>query len=117
MRTFRSLSLLALAFALAVGALACKDTRVTTVKQLLDDPAMYDGKVVRVAGDVTEAIGVLGYGGYRLDDGTGKIAIVVQGSGAPRVGAKVVSEGTFRSAFTLGAETLAAILESRRIAP
>lgn len=107
-----------LVLSLGLGAASCKqDSRVTPVKTLLDDPAQYEGKTVRVAGDVTESIGALGYGGYRLDDGTGKIAIIVQGGGAPRVGAKVVSEGTFRSAYTLGTSTLAAIMESKRLTP
>jgi hypothetical protein len=106
-----------LALGLVFAVSACTDSRVTPIKSLFDDTSLYEGKTVRVAGEVTEAIGALGYGGYRLDDGTGKIDIIVQQSGTPRIGAKVVSEGTFRSAYTFGTQTLAAIVESRRISP
>lgn len=104
---------------LAVLALAagCKGGRVMTVKELLDDPTRFDRQTVRVVGEVRESIGAFGYGAYRLDDGTGVIAIVSKEGGAPRTGARVGVEGTFRAAFTLGAETLAAIEETSRRTP
>jgi hypothetical protein len=110
-------ALVSLTVLAVLGLSACKDERITPIGDLLDNPSEFEGKKVRVAGEVTDAIGVLGYGGYRLKDETGRIAVVVQGSGAPRVGARVVSEGTFRSAFTLGTESIAAIVESRRATP
>jgi len=95
---------------------ACPQT--TPIKQLLDDPARFEGKTVRISGNVTESIGALGYGGYQVDDGTGKLTVVVEGGGgAPRVGAKVGVEGTFRSAFTLGTKSVAALIEKRRFSP
>lgn len=90
----------------------CKGT--TDIRKLLDNPAEYEGKTVRVAGTVKESAGVLNYGVFRLDDGTGTIAVITKVGGAPRQGAKVGVEGTFRSAFTLGTETLAAIEETKR---
>jgi hypothetical protein len=86
----------------------------TDISKLLDNPAAYEGKTVRVAGTVKESAGVLNYGVFRLDDGTGTIAVITKVGGAPRQGAKVGVEGTFRSAFTLGTETLAAIEETKR---
>src|SRR5258706_9208728 len=100
----------------AIGLGACRTT-VTPIKTLLDDPSRFDKQTVRIAGDVSEAIGVLGYGAYRVDDGTGKLLIVTKAGGAPRSGAKVGVEGVFRSAFTLGTETAAVIEESRRYTP
>lgn len=92
---------------------ACPDTK--TIKQLLDDPSRYDGKTVRIVGDVTSSAAVLGYGGYQVKDGTGTITVVLEGgtSGAPRTGAKVGVEGTFRSAFTVGGTTAAVIMEKQ----
>ncbi len=87
------------------------------IKELLDDPSRYDGKTVRIAGEVKEAAGVLGYGAYKIDDGTGTLTVVSQGGGAPRVGAKVGVEGTFRAAFTLGSQSLAVLMETRRRDP
>lgn len=100
------------------GALAVvfllKGCGTTEVKKLLDDPSQYEGKTVRVAGEVKGAVGLLGVGAYRIDDGTGTIAVVSEGRGAPRDGAMVGVEGTFRSAFTLGSQSVAVILESKR---
>ena len=87
------------------------------IRELLDDPSRYDGKTVRIAGQVKEAAGVLGYGAYKIDDGTGTLTVVSQGGGAPRVGAKVGVEGTFRAAFTLGSQSGSVLMETRRKNP
>jgi hypothetical protein len=95
---------------------ACPGT--TPIKELLDDPSRFDGKTVRIAGQVKESIGALGVGIYQIDDGTGTLVVVSKaGNGTPRVGASVGVEGEFRSAFTLGAQTAAVLLEQRRKAP
>jgi hypothetical protein len=95
----------------------CKGGGTTTIKTLLDDPSRFDKQTVRVAGDVTRSLGILGYGAYELDDGTGKIPVVTNEGGAPRVGAKVGVEGEFRAAFTMGGTTAAAIVEKQRYTP
>ena len=109
-------SVLALAaLSLLVLAVGCKGIGGTTsVKTLLDDPGLYDKKTVRVAGDVGPSMGLLNYGAYQLDDGTGTITVVTQSNGAPRQGAKVAVEGEFRSAYTLGGSSAAVIIEARR---
>ncbi len=89
----------------------------TPIKELLDDPARYDGKTVRVAGTVRDAAGLFGAGGYRIDDGTGTLAVVTESGGVPRSGARVGVEGTFRSAFTLGATSAAVLIEKNRFTP
>jgi len=108
----RLLPILLAAIALTAGG--CKGA--TDIKKLLDDPGRYDGTTVRVAGKVTTSIGLLGYGAYRLDDGTGTI-LVVSKNGAPREGAKVGVEGTFKSVFTFHDETGAGIEETARYEP
>ena len=110
------LSLLVLAVLGIASVAGCK-SKVTPIKTLLDDPGRFDGQEVNVAGDVTAAVGVLGYGAYRLNDGTGTILVVTKNAGAPREGAKVGVTGTFRSAFTLGTETAAVIQETTRFTP
>ncbi len=117
---FASSRLPALAAVLLAASLlaGCKGAAGTTdIKTLLDDPSRFDHQTVRVAGEVTRSLGILGYGAYELDDGTGKIPIVTESGGAPRTGAKVGVEGEFRSGFTLGATTGAAIVEKRRYTP
>lgn len=81
---------------------------------LLDESARWDGKSVRIAGQVTDAVGVLGLGGYRLDDGTGTITVVSRSGGAPRSGARVEVQGIFRVGFTLGTQTLSVVEEEKR---
>ena len=102
---------------LAVALLAIAGCNSTTpIKSLLDDPGLYDGKTVSISGDVTEGVGVLGYGAYRLNDGTGTMWVVTKQGGAPREGAKVGVQGHFRAAFTLGTQTVAVVQEDKRLA-
>ena len=118
MRFFPSRLPLLAAVVLVASLLAgCKGGGTTTIKTLLDDPSRFDKQSVRVAGEVTRSLGILGYGAYELDDGTGKIPVVTNEGGAPRVGAKVGVEGEFRSAFTMGGTTAAAIVEKQRFTP
>jgi hypothetical protein len=98
-------------------ALASCNSSTTSIKTLLDDPGRFNGTTVRIVGDVSSAMGVLGYGAYKVNDGTGSILVVTKEGGAPRDGAKVGVEGTFHSAFTLGAETAAVVEEIKRYTP
>jgi hypothetical protein len=95
---------------------ACPGT--TPIKELLDDPGRFEDKVVRIAGEVKQSVGALGYGAYEVNDGTGTLTVVSQsGGGTPRVGAKVGVEGTFKSAFTLGSRSIAVLMEKQRKSP
>lgn len=96
----------------AVAVAGCAST--TSIGRLLADPGEYDGEEVRIEGEVQESLSLLGPGIYRVDDGTGRLPVVSREGGAPRSGSRVVVEGTFRSAFTLGDRTLAALLEENR---
>lgn len=107
-------TLVAASISLALLA-GCKSA--TTIKTLLDDPGRFDKQVVRVAGTVSHSVGVIGYGAFQLNDGTGTITVVTKADGAPRDGAKVGVEGEFRSAFTVGTESAAVILEQQRYTP
>jgi hypothetical protein len=119
--TIRIARIFRLAAAAALLALlaGCKasDLPVTSIKALLDDPGRFDKQTVRIAGDVTRSLGVLGYGAYEVDDGTGSIPVVTKENGAPRTGAKVGVDGEFRAAYTLGPSTAAAIVEKGRYTP
>lgn len=99
---------------LALAALAGCKGGTTPIQTLLDDPGKYDHQTVRVHGTVGRSVGVLGYGAYQIDDGTGTLTVVTQSGGAPREGAEVGVEGEFRSAFTLGTQTLAVVIEKER---
>jgi len=117
MKTRLVRSMMVLPSVLVLTLLAGCKSDVTEIKTLLDDPARFDKSTVRVAGAVGSSIGVLGYGAYQVDDGTGKLTVVSQEGGAPREGATVGVEGEFRSAFTLGTQTAAVLVEKRRFTP
>src|SRR5947208_4131772 len=52
------------------------------------DPSRYQNRSVRVSGTVTTSAGILGTGGYQIQDDTGKI-FVVSRSGVPSSGSRV----------------------------
>jgi hypothetical protein len=99
----------------ALLLLGCGGT--TPIKTLLDDPHQFDGKTVRIAGQVQGSVGALGYGAYQVNDGTGTLSVVSEGGGVPRQGAKVGVEGTFHAAYTLGSQSVAVLVEQRRYTP
>lgn len=101
----------------AAAALSLGCQGATKIKTLLDDPQRFEGKTVRIAGQVQGSVGALGFGAYQVNDGTGTLSIVSEGGGVPRQGAKVGVEGTFRSAYTIGSQSLAVIVEQRRYTP
>jgi len=114
--TLRSLTIGAVLVS-GLAAAGCNGGRVTTIKTLLDDPSRHDKQTVRIVGTVEQSLALLGYGTYHVDDGTGKLWVVAQGGGAPRNGATVGVEGEFRSAFTLGDESGAVLMEKKRFTP
>jgi hypothetical protein len=103
--------------ALAALLAGCKssDVPLAKIETLISDPARFDRHRLRVAGEVTRSLGILGYGAYELDDGTGKLPVIAKETGAPPTGAKVGVEGEFRAAFTLGSTTAAALVEKQRL--
>jgi hypothetical protein len=107
----RSFSFLPLAGALLVLA-GCAS--VTPIGELLDNSTKYDGKTVRVQGEVQEGAGGLGVGAYQLKDNTGTITVVSDRGSAPRKGADVSVKGRFESLFSLGRAGVAVIREESR---
>lgn len=107
----RSFSLVPLAAALLLLA-GCAS--VTPIGQLLDNSTKYDGKTVRIQGEVKEGAGGLGVGAYQLKDNTGQITVVSDRGSAPRKGAKVQVKGKFESLFSLGQASVAVVREESR---
>jgi hypothetical protein len=115
---FRGPSSLAVIGVVLVLAAACASGgRTVSIGRLLEDPGRYDGRTVRVEGSVTQSVGALGYGAYRINDGTGTMNVVSTGGGAPAEGAKVGVQGTFRAVYTFGSNSGTAIVEKRRYRP
>ena len=93
-----------------VGLNACAGT--IHIRDLLDQPQKYEGKTVQVRGSVTKSAGLLGNGAYEIDDGTGKIYVIVRGQGVPREGATTKAKGRFESLFSFLGRTMAAIVQT-----
>lgn len=56
------------------------------------DPSRFTNKTVRVSGTVTNSVGLMGKGGYQIEDSTGRI-IVISGKGVPSRGSHVTVTG------------------------
>jgi hypothetical protein len=110
----RLTSLLPLAGALFVLA-GCAS--VTPIRQLLDDPSRYDGKTVRIQGEVKGAAGGLGVGAYEVKDKTGTLTVVSDKGDPPRSGAQIGVKGKFQALLSLGFKSLAVLREEKRFYP
>ena len=105
------LSLFAVLFLLAGCA------SVTPINQLLNDPSRYDGKTVRIKGQVKGAVGGLGMGAYEVKDNTGTLTVVSDKGDPPRTGATVGVKGKFQALLSLGFKSLAVLREESRFNP
>jgi hypothetical protein len=90
---------------------------VTPIGHLLDNPSQYDGKTVRIEGEVKGSAGGLGLGAYEVRDKTGTLTVVSEAGGTPRTGAKIGVKGRFEALLTLGARSLAVLREESRSLP
>jgi len=90
---------------------------VTPIGQLLDNPSQYDGKTVRIEGEVKGSAGGLGLGAYEVRDKTGTLTVVSEKGGTPRTGAKIGVKGKFDALLTFGARSLAVLREESRSLP
>src|SRR5262249_55833405 len=109
MRGKRNYGLL-LVVAAALVLAACEPVKISQIKA---DPARYRTKTVAVQGTVVNSVGVMGTGGYEIEDDTGRI-YVISSHGIPSSGAKVTVEGTvFSGATVLGQAMGVAIRETK----
>jgi hypothetical protein len=90
-----SLQLICLSAILLAGCGPVKIGRINA------DPSRFRNQTVHVNGTVLNSVGVLGTGGYQIDDGTGKIYVLSR-SGVPSRGSQVEVTGR----VTPGAEVL-----------
>jgi hypothetical protein len=90
---------------------------VTPINQLLNDPSRYDGKTVRIKGQVKGAVGGLGVGAYEVKDNTGSLTVVSDQGDPPRSGANVGVKGKFQALLSLGFKSLAVLREESRFNP
>lgn len=86
--------------AVCLVLVACAET--VAIGRLLSDPAHWNNKEVHIQGHVTNSMGMMGEGAYRVEDGTGSIW-VISNTGVPGRGTNVDVIGTvFQGAEFMG---------------
>jgi hypothetical protein len=81
----------------AVLLTGCAGTRIGRINA---DPSRYANRMVTVSGQVTNSVGVLGTGGYQLEDESGRIYVISR-SGVPSRGSRVKVTGTVTPGVTV----------------
>ena len=112
-----SRSALRAAFAILFAWALAGCASTVKISELLAQPSRYDGETVQVQGRVTRSAGVLGIGGYEVDDGTGQIVVIAQGTGVPSQGSDTKVKGRFQPVFSFAGRTVAAIVQGSAPAP
>src|SRR3954451_904595 len=77
---------------LAFAALVLSACAPMTIGRINADPSRFRNQRVKITGTVTNSVGILGRGGYQLEDHTGKI-YVISGRGVPSRGSRVTVTG------------------------
>ena len=83
---------IAAAAALALG-FVLSGCGTVMISRINADPSRYYRQTVQVEGRMVTSVGLLGTGGYQVDDGTGSIYVVSR-TGVPSGGSRVVVTGT-----------------------
>lgn len=78
-----------------------------SIADVVQNPTAYQGKTVKIAGTVTNAIQVPFVGArlYTVRDKTGEMAVLTYGE-LPAVGQKVVARGMFSTVATFGIQSV-----------
>ena len=87
---------------------------VTPIGELLQNSSKYNGKEVRIKGEVGESAGLLGKGAYQVKDGTGTLTVISETSAPPPKGSTTGVKGVFQALLTLGSQSLAVLRERGR---
>lgn len=99
-----------LAALLLLALSGCGRFFATSIKDILENPAAYEGRTVKLEGTVTDATNILVVKFYHLEDATGRIVVVAH-KAVPLRGARVSVAGTVHQAFAVGDETLTVVVE------
>jgi hypothetical protein len=114
------LSRFTLVVLLAAFAAACGlGLRNPNISELKNNPGRYQDRSVQIDGVVTSSWGVplVPYRMYKVDDGTGEVTVLSNGSRMPTKGARVSVKGKVNEVAVLGGQALGLHLreESLRI--
>jgi len=103
------LSALAAASVLAAGTAGCAlGLGSPNISDLRSNPGRYQNRSVHIDGVVTSSWGVplIPFRMYKVDDGTGEVTVLSQGSRTPTRGARVRVKGKVQELAVLGGQAL-----------
>jgi hypothetical protein len=90
---------------------------VTPIGNLLNDASRYNGKTVRIKGEVTRSVGAVLAGAYQVKDETGTLTVVSDKGSPPTEKSTIGVKGVFQALVTLGSKSLAILKEESRFNP
>lgn len=90
---------------------------VTPIGELLSDASRYNGKTVRIKGEVTRSVGAVVAGAYQVKDDTGTLTVVSDKGSSPPEKSRIGVKGVFQALVTLGSMSLAILKEESRFNP
>ena len=76
----------------AAAAVVLAGCAPMTIGRINANPSRFRNQTVKVTGTVTTSVGLMGRGGYQIEDQTGKI-IVISGRGVPSRGSRMTVTG------------------------
>jgi hypothetical protein len=89
----------------------------TPIGELLNDASRYNGKTVRIKGEVTRSVGAVVAGAYQVKDDTGTLTVVSDKGSSPPEKSRIGVKGVFQALVTLGSKSLAILKEESRFNP
>jgi hypothetical protein len=78
---------------IVAAALALAGCGSVKIGRINADPTRFQNKTVRVTGNVVNSMGLMGTGGYQIEDETGRIYVLSQ-TGVPSRGSRVTVTGS-----------------------
>jgi hypothetical protein len=102
--------LIAVTSLLAVFLLGCPPHK--SIYDITRDPQHYANNDVWVSGTVTNSFGILVAGAYEIDDGTGKMWVLSNGS-VPSKGSRVAARGNVEPTLSIGGRSFTTILREK----
>jgi starvation-inducible outer membrane lipoprotein len=103
-------STFAVVLAVFLASAACGRFRPTPIREIVRNPAAFEGQTVRISGTVVDATNLLVVKYYHVEDSSGRIAVVAR-KAVPLRGSQVTVTGKVHQAFVIGDESLTVIVE------
>lgn len=113
----RMVSRLAFVLALTAATSACALSRNPRISDLQMNPGRYQDRSINIDGTVTSSWGLplVPFRFYRVNDGTGELTVLSQGSRTPTRGAHVHVKGTVNEVAVLGGASLGLHLREQEL--